>query len=484
MRVAIFVASESIGFYASLAEVLVDEFSAEVTFLLRDRFVKKKINDLLSVKCEQVDLEENNADVYTHRYIEGESESLIRKAVRYEERLGINVSSLISEDRGLGQGYLFNVLKIPRIIRATWSNEEKISVILKQIESMDLLLDRYDVVIDRWPDKIRSAICRSKNTHYLCLVSSRYRDRKMWSDNDYITSSKMISLVDRYTSDPSFISCGYEISYTPDAYTIKRNNLRIFGFGFVLKDILRIVFNDSKNWIRGIQKKNSYHYLGWLPATIRRVLHFMYLKEISIYPSDIGPEYNVAYMTLHLEPEVSTLSFSPEFTNSMEAISIISKCLPANYVLVVKEHPNSVGVRSKEYYKFIHNIGNVFWSALDVDSSEWLSKSALVATITGTVGVEAVLQKIPVLSFGAHQIINKLETVYHVTDFFSCKCAVDSIVSTKNLPTARSSEILKQILIESSFELEGFSEQQHRVEKMPKNIARIAITHLLESIGK
>ena len=40
-----------------------------------------------------------------------------------------------------------------------------------------------------------------------------------------------------------------------------------------------------------------------------------------------------------MEPEVSLLQVSPEFNNSYEVICWVSKSLPADTMLVVKENP-------------------------------------------------------------------------------------------------------------------------------------------------
>ena len=64
-------------------------------------------------------------------------------------------------------------------------------------------------------------------------------------------------------------------------------------------------------------------------------------------------------MPLHLEPEIALLALSPEFNNSMEMIAWISKSLPADALVVVKEQPFSFGVRSRRYYHQLMQIGNV-----------------------------------------------------------------------------------------------------------------------------
>ena len=91
-----------------------------------------------------------------------------------------------------------------------------------------------------------------------------------------------------------------------------------------------------------------------------------------------------------MEPEVALLSISPEFNNSMEMIAWISKSVPADVLLVIKEQPLSFGIRSRHYYDNFRRIENVVLADPRVHSWEWIRAASVVATITGSVGFEAV----------------------------------------------------------------------------------------------
>ena len=127
------------------------------------------------------------------------------------------------------------------------------------------------------------------------------------------------------------------------------------------------------------------------------------------------------------------MGISPEFSNSLEAISWVSKSLPSNYLLIVKEHPLSYGVRSKTYYDFLRQIPNVMLSHPKIDSWDWIKKSSFVATITGTAGFEGVYLNKPILSFGMHQVINKLPTVQYASDYKTTKMAVIQILKLRKI---------------------------------------------------
>ena len=73
-------------------------------------------------------------------------------------------------------------------------------------------------------------------------------------------------------------------------------------------------------------------------------------------------------------------------------------------------------------------IPNVVLAHPDTDSWKWIELSEIVATITGTVGQEAVHFEKPVISFGKHQIINHLPTVFFVSNYFETEISVNKII--------------------------------------------------------
>ena len=56
-----------------------------------------------------------------------------------------------------------NVEKIPDIIRASWSHEDKLREFIEIIKKHEIALNGCDFVIRQWPDKVTSMICREQN---------------------------------------------------------------------------------------------------------------------------------------------------------------------------------------------------------------------------------------------------------------------------------------------------------------------------------
>lgn len=97
------------------------------------------------------------------------------------------------------------------------------------------------------------------------------------------------------------------------------------------------------------------------------------------------------YFALHVDPEASTLISAPFQANQTTIIEVLSKAIPLSSKLLIKEHPIMLGKRPRGFYKKIASMPNVVLIDPDTNSREVIEKSAAVATITGTVGLEALL---------------------------------------------------------------------------------------------
>ena len=107
-------------------------------------------------------------------------------------------------------------------------------------------------------------------------------------------------------------------------------------------------------------------------------------------------------LPLHVIPENSTYVKGTMYLNQLNLIEAISKSLPISWKLYVKEHPNTIGQRSIEFYKKAAKFHNVKLVKLNgyKDSKSWIEKSLGVITITGSTALEAAMLNKPAIVFG------------------------------------------------------------------------------------
>jgi len=473
-KVYIFIASEQKGFLISLAKILEADYNSEICIVARDKYVKKLIDRLLPGR---------NGDIVLSEIIYQLPQSeVMSNALEIEKKYKINLSMLMSEDRALGQGHLHNIEKIPDIVRASWGNKDKLKEIIEIIRVKEIIIQPCDFVIQLTPDKITSMVARYLGAGVYCPASIKFGDRILWCDDDFATSSRFVKRVKDNLNLNHNNQYGEE--YKVDADGDRINLTSKFKYRLSLIQAAKIFLNETKNYIRGIHKKNAYHYLGWVPTVFRKVRNYRYLESISITPDQVK-EYKIVFFPLHLEPEIALLNYSPEFSNSMEVISWISKALPSDAILVVKEQVGCFGVRSKWYYNHINKIGNVVWANPTTHSWDWIRSSEAIATITGTVAIEAVHMKKPVISYGKHQITNHLPTVHYVSNFEETKVILNRLLSTQldKIDLEKSRFSLYKAQIETSVDLPEYKDA-HISVKLEDAMAEKALKLLYEEYIK
>jgi hypothetical protein len=127
---------------------------------------------------------------------------------------------------------------------------------------------------------------------------------------------------------------------------------------------------------------------------VRRHLASSYVAE------NVLPNIRYVFFPLHTEPEVSLLVYGRPYVNQIEIIRMLAMSLPADMVLVVKEHPWMVGKRSLAAYDKMLNIPRVKFVDPRLDARILIQQADLVAVVTGSVALEAAMLGKPVITFG------------------------------------------------------------------------------------
>ena len=125
---------------------------------------------------------------------------------------------------------------------------------------------------------------------------------------------------------------------------------------------------------------------------------YKYLKKIyNVNKADLK-KLKYVYFPLITEPEIALQGVASDFFQ-LTAINILSRDLPSDYRIIVKEHLLSIGRRPNQFYDQITSLKNVLIAdPLDL-GLEYIKNAKLIACITGTAGWEAAAMGVPVLSF-------------------------------------------------------------------------------------
>jgi hypothetical protein len=454
MNVLIHISSSQKGFLMTLGNIFTKK-KIDTFYLARDLKVKNFIQYKLSKDYQKKTyIEEKVNDKINYNYKYKDKNQIIHEAKLYERKYNFKFNFIIGKDRALGRGYLLNVDKYPNIIRSRWPKEKKYLYFLnifKNIEKIILKI-KPKIIISTSRSYFLSIISKKLNIRYLTLTSSRLGDRFYWSDNDFNTNTKLINEIKRK---------GKKIqNHEKYAQILESKKLHAkikYTFLTIIKDVSKEIIKETKQLLKFNRRKNSYYIFGWVPVRIRK--YFAY-KYVTFYSKkiDFFKKKKFIYVPLHLEPEIALIGLSPEFNNTIEMITWISKNLPADYSIVVKEQPFAYGTRSFWYYNCLREMPNVYFAHPKIHPWEWIKNSFCVSTITGSAAYEAVNFKIPVLSFGKNQIVNFLPTVKYCNNFIDVRKNIEKLL--KKYPSKTEFSNAKRSLIsaiyKSSFRLPDY----------------------------
>jgi len=161
------------------------------------------------------------------------------------------------------------------------------------------------------------------------------------------------------------------------------------------------------------------------------------LINIRIHDLKLSSNYDkncdFVYLPLHVDPEASTLPVAGDYRNLLFFLQKIRTIIPDSIPIIVKEHPSYMSsnrlirqpigrYRSKNFYAKILNTPNTIMLSSRVSSKELIKNSAIVASVNGSVVVEAfILNKLVLI--GANSLYN----------YFPNTLLIDNIAKTQNL---------------------------------------------------
>jgi len=186
------------------------------------------------------------------------------------------------------------------------------------------------------------------------------------------------------------------------------------GFASSPSKHLNFLFNSFKKTGTCFKKKNKEienSNFSFVEVEILRWRGRRYKRKLKKYYDSIAqrPDLDRKYIlvALHYQPEATSTPSGSIYTDQYLMIDMISKSIPDDWVVYVKEHktqfhPLSEGEagREKSFYKDVLELENTQFVPLDYNIFDLIDNSQGVVTLIGTTGFEAIVRGKPVLAFG------------------------------------------------------------------------------------
>lgn len=171
------------------------------------------------------------------------------------------------------------------------------------------------------------------------------------------------------------------------------------------ESVLRLLKNEFK--YRFGEYKYDNHVSGFVgPLFAKKIKRPIQAKKVNRFfkklyvRSEHLSSLNYAFFPLHTEPEITLSVYSKSYLNQIEAVRLLSHNLSVGVKLVVKEHPWEIGKRSLNYYRKLADIPNVLLAGPELTSRELVLRARIITVIAGSIGLEALMLKKPVVALG------------------------------------------------------------------------------------
>lgn len=159
--------------------------------------------------------------------------------------------------------------------------------------------------------------------------------------------------------------------------------------------------------------------------------YFDQLTKFEDQEIDLNEDF--VYFPLQMQPEMTTSALGGNFRDQAYAIERIASILPTGVKIYVKENPKQGAyMRGPLFFHRLKRIEAVKFLPSWADTHELTKACKFVATITGTVGWEAICQGKPVLVFGNAWYRN-LEGVYEWSDELTFEKISESLIDHDRL---------------------------------------------------
>ncbi len=180
-------------------------------------------------------------------------------------------------------------------------------------------------------------------------------------------------------------------------------NVNIIGIGKSIKSTITWLIDRIKHPVENKDNQMpNIMLLSWYnevikPFRYKRVRKYFQKNFVTL---DDLQNVQFAFFPLHLEPEISLLTYSKPFMNQIEAIRWFALSLPVGWKLVIKDHPKDPFYRKFGYFKKIFEIPNTLMIDPNASTFDIIKMAKVIFIISGFVGLEALCNGKPVIALG------------------------------------------------------------------------------------
>jgi hypothetical protein len=364
-------------------------------------------------------------------------------AAAFERRYGITyMRDILHQDKGIAAYYLQHSSGSAFARQEPPALPFLIALVNTYFTTIEGLLEEYpiDLFITRSSGLFNSvavAIARRRQIPVTWLNHARVGKQMIWMEGP----DHSASLVKANYPPPESVTIPEDVAPPPDTVSARVAALRDESIVKLATDLAKMAADRLIMRTRDL-KSGSWHrrlpLRGFVLQHCTRWRTARYLAARA--KADQGKLVKGRYILflLHLDPEYSSSTLARQFNHTHAIIQQLALSLPVGYTLAIKEHVVGLGNRSLSFYKELGHLPNVLFvdhrgKALDIARD-----AVAVASVWGTICLEASLIGVPVICFTDNSEYRVLRNVHTVRTPTEISDAVRAALSPRSAAEVRS----------------------------------------------
>ena len=368
---------------------------------------------------------------------------LARSAQEVESELGLNLLDIIRTDRHIGIGFVSGGLFMRSRYARGVAYPQAVDLAARLCRFFANLLDKHRpfAVLSGYGAVHIAALTSVASARGIPMrwpIFSRTGKQMFWTENQFNWPAGLQTAYERRLAQTDFRPAEEVRLDTPYVakliQTTNRTNLGLLSLARRLFKVLRLELSDR---LRGRTfRYGSYLFRDrvWLICE-RWWWRRRAVRQKAVMPG-LAEGLPYVFFPLHIEPEVAIMSEAQASDQQLTFIEWLAKTVPGGWYVVVKEHPNATTPRPRGFKDRLATIPNVIIAA-PLENGEGIAyKAQAVAVINGTLGVQAAIAGVPVITFHRHFQARLMPHVLFADNYDGTRTAIRSIVRGQISPAA------------------------------------------------
>ena len=253
------------------------------------------------------------------------------------------------------------------------------------------------VTVDSYIIDLFKFMCLKRGVEFFGIHLTMIKDYTLITSRGELNNFRSVEQVELETVYGTVSSSEYSVSYVDN-----KNPSFYVGFKRWFRSLIKIPFFEI---IRRLRKdKLNYHYLATIAVSKQRISpQFLFFKKYfdSNWGRILQKQHTKLYMPIQFHPECNSEYWSSlqEFLPYEESFLLVVKALSAKYHILIKEHPEMIGLRNPMFYEELNRCDNVTFVPVGVSQEKLIDICCASITWNSSVGIESILRGKPVITF-------------------------------------------------------------------------------------